>query len=441
MSLRIRYTIVFAALVLAYAAFSYRKIRADLEIRYRESVEENMVDHARMMAHLIANGLETQTLDNAIQSLSGEQYHAKIYDYLKTNTRSLIYITQTNGKVLYHSQDSSQKGADYSQWRDVYLTLKGQYGARSTRLDPNDDNSSILYVAAPILQNGKIQGVLTLGKPIEDFHEFLTKARNRSFFWISSASIMLILAGVAAGRWVAAPLRRIENDLAARQYIESYVQTLTHELKSPLSSIMGATEILENNPDAKTQAHFLENIRSESQRMRDLVHMILEIASMERKTQLQNGQFIEWSTIIESLKNNLAVPIHINSITIDWPSVKTIQPIYGDSLLLIQAIHNVLLNAIEYSPKGASILFGIEMLKNTIVVSIRDYGPGIPEYGIKRVGEKFFSLPKPSTGRKGTGLGIAFAQEAIRLHRGSLHIHNHQNPSGVQVTIQLPLSI
>lgn len=439
MSLRIRYTIVFVVLVIAYAAFSYREIRSELEIRYRESVEENMVDHGRMMAHLFSSGLEFEMLDDAMKSLTSDSFDAKIYDYLKTNTRSFIYVTDLNGIVLYHSQDSSQMGVDYSQWRDVNLTLKGQYGARSTRLDPDDDNSSILYVAAPIIRNGKMHGVLTLGKPIEDFREFLNKARNRSFFWISSASFMLILAGVAAGRWVAAPLRRMENDLAARQYIENYVQTLTHELKSPLSAILGATEILENNPDSKTQAHFLENIRSESQRMRDLVHMILEIASMERKQQLENGQLIEWSTIIHSLKKNLSVPIHINNIVIDWPSVQTFKPIYGDSLLLIQAIHNVLLNAIEYSSKGASIQFEIKMRMHSYYVYIRDYGPGIPDYGIKRVGEKFFSLPKPSTGRKGTGLGIAFAQEAIRLHKGSLQIQNHKNPSGVQVTIQLPI--
>jgi len=238
----------------------------------------------------------------------------------------------------------------------------------------------------------------------------------------------------------------MENDLAARTYIETYVQNLTHELKSPISAILGATEILEDEPTPETRKHFLSNIRSETQRLRDLVQAILQISSLERKKNLEDSIPVALNEIITRLRDTLAVPLHAQNVQIDWPTSAAV--LQGDPLLLLQAFHNLLLNAIEYSPNGGRIEFSLETLPpharvpHTIRGAIRDQGPGIPTYALPRLGEKFYSLPKPMTGRKGTGLGLAFAHEVLRLHGGRLTLGNYPNnhtPAGAQAEFQLPL--
>ena len=442
MSLRLRYILVFALLVLAFALLAYRQIRGDLEIRYREAVEENMVDQSQLLAALLSTSLDTSELRSGLHELAARRFNARIYDYIKTRSHTFVYLTDTQGRVLFHSADSTQIGADYSQWRDVHLTLKGGYGARSTRVHYQDDNSSILYVAAPLLRNGQILGVVTLAKPIRDFQTFLNQARAKMLWWFLIASLLLILIGILAGHWVAQPLRRIENDLAAKLYIENYVQTLTHELKSPISAILGATEILEDQPAPEVHQHFLANIRSETQRLRDLVHALLQIAALERRQRTDQRQALPLATLCARLRDSLAVPLHAKNIHLAWPDQNLETILHGDPLLLVQALHNLLLNAIEYSAPGDTLHFTLQLTTARaprLHGSIRDYGPGIPDYALPRLGEKFYSLPKPGTGRKGTGLGLAFAREALRLHGGTLQIVNATPGPGALATFQIPL--
>ena len=446
MSLRHRYFLVFIALVILFALLAYRQIRGDLELRYREIVEENMVDQAQLLASLAGQGLDTALLRSAMQSYSSRTYTAPIFDLLKTRSHTFLYITDAKGRVLFHSADPSQAGQDYSRWRDVHLTLRGLYGARSTRVDPEDQGSAILYVAAPILRQGRIDGVLTIGKPIHDLYAPLAQARARMLWWFAIVSLILILAGLLAGIWALRPLRRIENDLAAKQYVESYVQTLTHELKSPISAILGATEILESQPPEDTREHFLSNIRSETQRLRDLVSALLQIATLERQKRLDEPQPLPWGELLSRLRDTLAVPLHQKNIQLEWPESGPV--LHGDPLLLVQALHNLLLNAIEYSPEGSTLQFTLQTRPpharspHTLEGLIRDQGPGIPAYALPRLGEKFYSLPKPQSGRKGTGLGLAFAHEALRLHGGTLRLENYpsdQAPEGAQALFSIPL--
>ena len=441
MSLRLRYILVLATLLAAFALISYREIRGDLEVRYREAVEENMVDQARTLAQLVTAGLDTATLDRALDTLAASRYQARIYDYLKTQTHTFVYIVDSTGHVVYHSKDPAEIGADYSTWRDVHLTLQGQYGARSTRTNYRDDNSSILYVAAPLQKNGHIVGALTLAKPVRDFHNFLASARTHILLWFGGATLLLFIAAILAGHWVHAPHKRVQNDLAAKEYIENYVQTLTHELKSPLSSILGATEILEDRPPPDTHAHFLANIRSETQRLRDLVHAILDVAALERRRRLETPVPIDWPTLFADLAASLEVPLLRAQVTVEWPATRTLPTLRGDTLLLRQALHNLLLNAIEYSPRDTRIDFHMRPTDDRLVGTIRDFGPGIPPYALARLGEKFYSLPKPATGRKGTGLGLSLAREVLRLHHGTLQLGNAQPGPGALARFEIPIEL
>ena len=109
----------------------------------------------------------------------------------------------------------------------------------------------------------------------------------------------------------------------------------------------------------------------------------------------------------------------------------------GDPFLLYQALSNLIQNAIDFSPAGRQIELAGQLEAGRFRFSVRDYGPGIPEYAKARVFEKFFSLQRPDTGGKSTGLGLNFVREVAVLHQGEVSLENCPE-GGVRATLILP---
>ena len=113
----------------------------------------------------------------------------------------------------------------------------------------------------------------------------------------------------------------------------------------------------------------------------------------------------------------------------------------GDSLVLGLALRNVLSNAVDFSPQGGTLTVTLRRefpsAGPRISLTVSDTGPGFPDYGLTRAFERFFSLKHEATGRKGTGLGLCLAKEAVELHRGTVGIRNREE-GGAAVTISLP---
>ena len=110
--------------------------------------------------------------------------------------------------------------------------------------------------------------------------------------------------------------------------------------------------------------------------------------------------------------------------------------IHGDPFLIRQAIDNLYRNALDFSPPGGTILVKVRALEGCTFIEISDQGPGIPDYVGERVFERFFSLPRPETGQKSTGLGLNFAREVAELHNGSLVLENRE--PGIRARLSLP---
>jgi two-component system, OmpR family, sensor histidine kinase CreC len=294
----------------------------------RQASEEVMVDSANLLAEIAEqHWQEGFAADSpfavAIDRYLARQLNAQIWSRHKTGTELVIYLTDLNGTVLYHT-DPQQVGEDYSQWRDVSLTLRGEYGARTTRIDPEDDTSSLMYIAAPVYQNGQLAGVLTLGKPNASLHPFITLAHG--YFWQRGGVILFgaLLLGAGMAFWLNRSVRRLvdyveqvrhgervsppqladkelarlaaateamRREIDGKAYVEQYVHTLTHEMKSPLSAIRGAAELLqEGNVPEPMRARFLANIDGESLRLQRLVDRLLSLAGVEKRQQLEQTE-------------------------------------------------------------------------------------------------------------------------------------------------------
>lgn len=246
-----------------------QNITTELIPAMRQSLEEALVDSAYLMAEVVKDEVKNNKLENGqfaknINEFSRRRIEAKISRQTKQDTNTLIYITNARGIVIY---DSSGKniGKDYSQWNDVFLTLKGEYGVRTTRKDKNDSSSSVMYVAAPIKINHRIIGVLSIGKPSASVQPYFEAAVNKienkilllllvslalvslTVYWLtlSIRQLTLYAKDVREGKKVAVPKLRekelallagamgeMRDSLEGKNYIENYLHSLTHEIKA-----------------------------------------------------------------------------------------------------------------------------------------------------------------------------------------------------------------
>lgn len=444
-------------------------------------METSLIDTANLLAEIISpettnDTIHTERLTAAINATTQRKINATVWNKATTSTNLRVYVTNHLGKVIYDSANLAL-GKDYSRWNDVYLTLRGKYGARSTQEDIHNSLSTVMYIGAPIYSlnsdpdNPFIYGVLSVGKPNISLDPFLQAARNN----IHSKGLLLLLLAAIAGAILAtllslniqklvnyakkisqgeqiAPLHINDPDLSklakamenmrqaldGKEYIEQYILSLTHEMKSPLTALQGAAELISDTTnDSAMRKRLANNIGQQTDRLRALIDHLLALARLENLAQLENIEQFNLAKLIKSEANSLDIQLKQKSIQLKFELDSNIQ-IKGDSLLLGQAIRNLLENAIEFSPAASCIQLQLTASNNKANIFIQDYGTGIPDYALEQVWNRFYSLPRPDSGQKSTGLGLSFVKQIALLHQAEVRLKN--NPEG-GVTACISLSL
>lgn len=475
MSLTNRILISLALMALAGFAVLLNPILDRVERQYLEATEEPMVDVAEILAALLSNQSEAELLapeawKRGMDSVKAKPLSARIYNLMKEKVLMDFYITDRDGIIVYDSGEAAQPGDDFSIYYDVFKTLAGEYGARSSRLDEADATSSVMYVGAPIMNDDEIIGVLSVYKPQRSMLLFIidTKRRLLTLGLIAVGTVLLL--GWLLSKWVTYPLRRLTEYAAAvsqgerptapvmpgrhlrilgetteamrealenRKYVESYVQSLTHEMKSPVAGIRGAAELLhEEMPEAKRQ-QFLGNIKSESLRLQNLVDQLLALASLENRTELGAPTQVSICALIRRVVNQHESNLLDKRMSFSVDVVDEML-VSGEEFLLETALNNLVQNAIDFSTTGGTVGISAKVEGDRVVVTVADEGAGIPDYALERIFDRFYSLPRPETERKGSGLGLCFAREAVELHRGELTLANRSDRQGTVAIVRLP---
>lgn len=445
-----------------------------LRVRYLEGVEDSLVDQASILAAMVgsqieARGFNPDRLYKTFENVYRRPLPAKIYDFDKTRVDTRVYITDSYGRILFDSKDNGLIGEDYSNWRDIKLTLNGKYGTRSTKQNLKDPTSTVLYVASPVIVDGKIAGALTVAKPTTNINNFLNSARPRLLRIFGIFGAVAVLLSLFVSMWITQPIRRLTryaNDaregrrgsfprlgrseigemgkafekmreaLEGKKYVEEYIHSFTHEIKSPLSAIRGAAELLGEEMDPPKQALFLANIRSQASRIQDIVDRMLELSKLENLKSLEKRERILVYSLAKTVLESKQILLSAKSLRV-LSRIPADILIEGDTFLLYQALSNLIQNAIDFSPAGGQIELAGQLEAERFRFSVRDYGSGIPEYAKARVFEKFFSLQRPDTGGKSTGLGLNFVREVAMLHHGEVQLENCPE-GGVCATLTLP---
>ncbi|EKA26617.1 sensory histidine kinase CreC, partial [Yersinia enterocolitica subsp. enterocolitica WA-314] len=236
---------------------------------------------------------------------------------------------------------------------------------------------------------------------------------------------------------LARALESMRLKLDGKAYIEQYVHTLTHELKSPLAAITGAAELLRESPPPATAQRFLMNIEQQSTRIQQLVDKMLIQARLESRVDVQLSP-IEISSIIKQAmgaKEAQAVSRGINLRLIRADSAT----LTGDGLLLSQALTNLIDNALDFTPAGGEVTVSGTRQTDEYLITVEDTGSGIPDYAQEKIFDRFYSLARANS-PKSTGLGLNFVREVAAIHQGNISLENRQL-HGVCARLTLPLAI
>ncbi len=444
----------------------------------RQAMEDTLIDTANLLAELASDDMKAGHLADgrfaaAVAATQQRDVGAEIYGFDKLRTSYRITITDARGIVIFDSE-GRDVGRDNSRWNDVARTLSGRYGARSSPETPGDTESTVMHVAAPIFDQGKIVGVLTVAKPNRTVAPFIERSQRK----VRDAGIALLIAalvvGIAVAWWISSQLSRLRRyadavtrgeradvpeahgefgvlgqalatmreKLEGKQYVEAYVHALTHELKSPLAAIRGSAELLDDDAEKMSpaeRARFIQIIREQGDRLAQMVDKLLALASVEHRQRIESPQRLSVAALVEEAVIDLSPRARSANVALEATPIDQNLMVEGDGFLLRQAIGNFIDNAIDFSPEGGRVVIDAVSEDDRVLVHVRDQGPGVPDYARTRVFERFYSLTRPDGSSRSSGLGLPFVAEVAELHGGSAALDNIDT-GGAQASLNLPVA-
>lgn len=474
MSLRIRLLLVILAVYAVGGFFLTRWMLDQIRPRYLESMEESLVDTSVLLAALLeedatAQGPEIARLRSAFGRAGVRDFEAKIFSLAKTVIDLRVYVVNAQGTVLFDSMGQAE-GQDYSRWNDVARTLAGRYGARSTRDVSGEDATQVLYVAAPIRHADGIVGAVTVGKPTAGINALVAVAKRKIVLGAAIGGFTLLVVLLLVAGWIIAPLERLtayaravrdgkaavlptlpgqtlrelgrtfeemRDALAGRKHAERYTQALAHEVKAPLTAIRGAAELLHEEMPAEQRQKFLDSIGRESARIQKIMGQLLELTSIEARKALRQVEPLSAQEVLVEAAAAVRSAYEAGGVSLKVEAGAECS-FQGERFLLRQALINLLQNALDFSPRGGHVRFGTERAGERLVFTVSDEGPGIPDYAESRVFEKFYSLARPGSVQKSTGIGLALVREIAHLHGGDALLRNRPG-GGAEALLWLPL--
>ena len=453
--MRIR-TAIFGVYVVASAialAAVMALVLRDVRLRYVESMRRTLGDTAVLLATFATPASPDEDWTSRLAAMPPQA------DLLR------VFACDREGRVLFDAA-----GRDTGQ---VYTwTMIG--GGRLASGNYSTANVAVvgdeLRVVAPVRRNGEVVGWVGVGRPLAAVTDGVRAARWRLVIYTGAISAFMIVLGwwIAArltrslerltayvrevrDRRVAPPPRSRAKEIAelsqafeemrdaleGRQHVERYTQTLAHEVKAPLAAIRGAAELLDENMPLETRQKFLANIRTEAGRIQRIIDRLLELSSLEARKALRQTERLaaldlanEAADIVRPAGSPRGVAVTVRG---DGASAA----VQGEAVLLREALVNLLQNAVEFSPDGKEVALTVKTAGAQVVFTVEDAGPGVPDYARSRVFERFYSLPRPGTERKSTGLGLALVREIAHLHGGEARLENRPE-GGARALLSLP---
>ena len=221
---------------------------------------------------------------------------------------------------------------------------------------------------------------------------------------------------------------------------KEFVADVSHELKTPITSIKGYSEtLLDGDCDKETEKHFLHVIDDNADRMEKLVQDLLTLSKYDSNRVTSKPTEFDLGELAKLCKEKFEIEIKKKNQEVNCFVTADVPSVYADRDGIERVILNILSNSIKYTPDGGKIDIYVGYVHNDAYVKIKDTGIGIPKNDLERIYERFYRVDKASSRQLGgTGLGLSIAKEIIEKNNGSINIKSKVD-EGTEVVIQIPV--
>lgn len=236
-------------------------------------------------------------------------------------------------------------------------------------------------------------------------------------------------------------LRTMSTQINAARQKSTFVTNVSHELKTPLTSIRIFAELLKEGrqPDTAKQQKYLGIILSEIERLTRLINNVLDFARMNKGTRKYNRKIYDCNDLCKELAENQRIRLEHNNFTFITSYAPVPLPVYIDPEAIKQALLNILSNAEKYSADHRWIRFSVCAENTCAVITIADRGIGIEQSEMEHIFKEFYRVDDSITAKvQGTGLGLTITRQILRDHQGTIRVQRNY-PSGTQFTVTLPV--
>jgi len=429
------------------------------------------VDHQRTTLEQRALGMV-----HDIQADADYGKHITYYciRYKRTEPRLRVTIIDGNGVVLCDSAADASRMENHSRRPEIIEAHAKGVGS-SIRFS-NTVKYQLLYVAVPVDITTEAHWIVRTAIPLASIDDLLREVFNKLFAVILLLFAAVFLVSIYLFRKINPPLHEIRSgaerfahghfesrlpDYQVREIDElaktlnqmagrlerldnlrrEFVANVSHELKTPVTTIKGFTETLtegaKSDPDDLDR--FLEIISRQTDRLAAIIDDLLTLSRLE-SAPLSEVLALDWHDLCHILHSCEEI-CHSRADEKDIAIIVRCEediPVLVDNSLLIQAVVNLIDNAIKYSQERTSVMVNASMDANNIMISVTDEGPGIQEIHLSRLFERFYRADKARSRKLGgTGLGLAIVKHIANVHQGEVDVISKVG-TGSTFIIRLP---
>jgi len=237
------------------------------------------------------------------------------------------------------------------------------------------------------------------------------------------------------------------REIRLNEYHDSFINAVTHELKTPITSIRLYLETLQRRDvDEMQRQQFYKLMLDDTDRLRATVEQVLKAGEVRYKPAPRNPVEVDFGSLVRECMELARTRHHLQPAALHWLDPAGVNgaeiKVHGDPDELRTAVSNILDNAIKYSGSDVDVAVGVETSKEKLVVlRVRDRGVGIPAGELKRIFKRFYRVPRRSASHaKGTGLGLFIVRAIARAHGGKVFAESAGEARGTTVTMELPRS-
>ncbi|MDD5461911.1 MAG: sensor histidine kinase KdpD [Methylococcales bacterium] len=337
--------------------------------------------------------------------------------YSEFGSRNVILFPDANGRIIYPADQAlpeSLQGADLSiaQWVMDHNEIAGQ---------GTDTLTGAEAIYFPLSNKETVLGVLVL-LPVNLRRIFLPEQQKLLETFLSQIAQAITRVRLTEHA------KKAQVEMEAERLRNSLLSSISHDLRTPLATIVGSASTLveeSNTLKAEDKLELSRAIYDEAQRMSNLVNNILDMARLDAGAIELNKQWIPLEEIVGVVLTRLKKRLEGRPVTVKLPSGTPM--IYVDAVMIEQVLINLLENVLRYTPDGGLVEIMAEVSSFAVEISVADQGPGIPEGYENKLFEKFYRV-RHEAAQSGVGLGLAICKAIIEAHGGSIQAQNR--PTG-----------